>query len=302
MAHAFGPWSLFLHLLIINLCTHGIGAREMVEEHWKELTNPQEKIIQKFLIQEDQKNVLQLPMEDHHVHHPSHKNHMDPSLLVFFTLDELKEGQGMPIYFPKRDPSSSPHFSLREGAESIPFSLSQLPKLLQFFSFSPSSPQARAMEDTLRECETKPINGETKICATSLESMLDFTKTILGKETQSEALSTTHLTKSSTLLQNYTILKVSREVPAPKIVACHTMPYPYAVFYCHSHGSKSMVFKVLVQGENGDRVDAVVVCHLDTSQWGRGHVSFRVLRIEPGTSPVCHFFPADNLVWVPTLL
>ncbi|KAM3281325.1 hypothetical protein P3S67_028346 [Capsicum chacoense] len=43
----------------------------------------------------------------------------------------------------------------------------------------------------------------------------------------------------------------------------------------------------------------LLFCHLDTSEWNPSHVSFRVLGILPGTSPVCHFFLSGNLVWVP---
>ncbi|CAK7329716.1 unnamed protein product [Dovyalis caffra] len=238
--------------------------------------------------------------EHTHAHPSSHMDHMDHSLLVFFTLNDLKVGRTMPIYFPKKDPSKSPSLLSREDADSIPFSYEKLPYLLQLFSFSKGSPQAKAMEDTLKGCEIKPIKGETKFCATSLKSMLGFVQGIFGLESQLEVVSTTYLTKSSILFQNYTILEVPKEVPAPKMVACHTMPYPYAVFYCHSQETQNKVFVVSLIGENGDRVEALAVCHLDTSQWSRNHVSFKVLGIEPGSSNVCHFFPEDNLVYVPT--
>ncbi|KAJ6385879.1 hypothetical protein OIU77_028948 [Salix suchowensis] len=161
-----------------------------------------------------------------HDHPPSHMDHMDHSLLVFFTMNDLK-----------------------------------------LFSFSNGSPQARAMENTLRECETKPIKGEVKFCATSLESMLDFVRGVFGLESQFKAVSTTYLTQS--------------------------------VFYCHRQETENKVFVVSLIGDNGDTVEALAVCHLDTSQWGRNHVSFKVLGIEPGSSNVCHFFPEDNLVYVP---
>ncbi|KAK6916556.1 BURP domain [Dillenia turbinata] len=241
------------------------------------------------------------PDENHHTFPSSHMDHMDPSLMVFFTMKDLKMGKTMPIYFPNKDSSSSPHILPREEADSVPFSLRQLPYLLRYFSFSKGSPQAKAMEDTLRQCEIKPIKGETKFCATSLESMLDFTRTIFGLETEIEVHSTTHLTRPLTApLQNYTILGVPFELSAPKMVACHTMPYPYAVFYCHSQESENKVYKVWLGGENGERVEAIAVCHMDTSRWSPNHASFRVLGIEPGSSHVCHFFPSDNFVWIPT--
>ncbi|XVF67702.1 hypothetical protein PTKIN_Ptkin10aG0142900 [Pterospermum kingtungense] len=308
---------------------HGHGAREMADDHNK----PKDLINHDHDLTSNRYNVLRLPSMDQdrhgedddssvqrqeHVHqhdnhvrdeitdhahdHPSnsHMDHMNIAEMVFFTLNDLKVGKTMPIYFPKKDPSKSPHLLPREEAESIPFSLKQLPYLLQFFSFSQDSPQAKAIENTLKECETNPIKGETKFCATSLESMLDFARRIFGsKYSDLKIVATTHLTKSSTLFQNYTISETPQQIPAPVIVACHTLPYAYAVLYCHSQETENKVFKVSLGGENGDRVEALAVCHMDTSQWTRNHMSFRVLGIEPGTPGICHFFPADNFVLVP---
>ncbi|KMT00469.1 hypothetical protein BVRB_9g217700 [Beta vulgaris subsp. vulgaris] len=243
--------------------------------------------------------------QHHHESHDTTSPHMDHSVLVFFTLDDLKVGNTMPIYFRGTNPSSSsPHFLPKEEAELIPFSHSKLPSLLHHFGFSRNSPQATAMEDTLRQCELRPIQGETKSCATSLESMLDFVHKIFGLNSKFKVLNTQEFAKTGKFLQNYTIFDDPREVLAPKMVACHTMPYPYVVYYCHHQESESKVFEVSLKGENGSNdneniVEAVAVCHMDTSQWSSSHVSFQVLGIKPGSSPVCHFFPADNLVWVP---
>jgi len=284
-------------------CSYGCGARE--------LAGTENKVLEIAL--EEGHNTSN-NIQDHAMNHPNkpghsvipkldtHEHrHMDPSLMVFFTLKDLRVGKRMAIHFPKRDPSKSPKLWPKEEADSLPFSSKQLPYLLKLFSFSPHSPQATAIENTLRECESKPIKGEVKFCATSLESMLDFTQRILGVTSELQVLSTLHQTKSSVTFQNYTILETLMEIPAPKMVACHTMPYPYAVFYCHSQDNGNRVYRVSLGGENGDRVEAMVVCHLDTSQWAPTHVSFQVLGITPGTSPVCHFFPADHLIFLPKL-
>ncbi|PRQ23668.1 putative BURP domain-containing protein [Rosa chinensis] len=286
MGSSLAFWCPLLHLLLLVLvmCAQGIAGRKLTEE--------QLETTHKLMKPMDQK------IQAHHS--SSHMDHMDPSHMIFFTIKDLKVGKTMPVYFPKRDPSKSPRLLPRSQADSIPFSSKQLPHLLEFFSFSKDSHQAKAMEDTIGQCEIEPIKGETKFCPTSLESMLDFTRSMLGPNTRFTAVATAHLTNSTTLFQNYTILKEPKEIFAPKMVACHSMPYPYAVFYCHSQQSVNKVYKVELGGEDGDRVDAVAVCHLDTSDWSPDHASFSVLRIKPGTSPVCHFFPADNLVWVPT--
>ncbi|MED6162475.1 hypothetical protein PIB30_070789 [Stylosanthes scabra] len=222
---------------------------------------------------------------------------MEPELNVFFTPKDLYVGKTMPIYFAKRNSSTSPKFLPREEADKIPFSSKKLPSLLKFFSLPKHSPQAKAMKYTLKNCEFEPMEGETKFCATSLESLLDFARYLFGSDKQFNVLTTTHLTNSTVLLQNYTIREV-KEISVPNVLGCHPMPYPYAVFYCHSQKSDVNLYEVLVEGDNGGGVKSAAICHMDTSMWDSDHVSFRVLKVSPGTSPVCHFFPPDNLVWV----
>ncbi|CAN1324459.1 BURP domain protein USPL1 [Linum perenne] len=81
-------------------------------------------------------------------------------------------------------------------------------------------------------------------------------------------------------------------------MSCHTMPYPYLVYYCHSPAGGTKLFRVMLGGQ-ADReiVEAVALCHMDTSKWDRDNPSFRVLNIEPGKGPVCHFFPRYDIAW-----
>jgi hypothetical protein len=242
----------------------------------------------------------------HNLHHDGYNRHhtsngldlTDPSLSIFFSVKDLFIGKRMPVYFSLKDPTITPHILPRAKANSIPFSSQKLPFLLQFLAFSPDSKQAKAMQETLRQCELKSPKTETKFCATSLESMLDSTRGVLGLGAKIEVLTTiTPFLKPVALLQNYTFLEDPKEVLARKMVACHTMPYPYAVFYCHSQENGNKVYKVPLLGDNGDRVEAVAVCHMETSGWDHGHLAFRLAGSKPG-KPVCHFMPTDNLVWV----
>ncbi|CAK9142986.1 unnamed protein product [Ilex paraguariensis] len=263
----------FVLLLSLVLCAHRSGAREMTKKHWREST----------VIDDNHPNVLRLHSMDVHINHDnnvhdkqdndanreihtehvhaypsSNMDHMDPSLFVFFRMEDLKAGKKMVIYFPHLDLSKSPKFLPREKDDAIPFSSRELTNILQLFSFSQSSPQAEVMEDSLQHCEFKPIEGETKICATSLESMLDFVTSVLGLESQIEVLTITHLTsksKSNTLVQNYTVLAEPREISVTNLVACHRLSYPYAVFNYHRTETKIRVFKILLAGdEDGAKV------------------------------------------------
>ncbi|XP_050235270.2 BURP domain protein USPL1-like [Mercurialis annua] len=227
--------------------------------------------------------------------------HMDPSSNVFFTINDLKIGKTIPIYFPSKDPSNSPHLLSRKEANSIPLSFSKLSYLLQLFSFTKESKQAKGMEYTLKQCEAKSIQGETKTCATSLESMLDFVQTSFGLNTKFKVLTTNYLKTPVGKLQNYTILEEPREVKGTKFIGCHVMPFPFVVYYCHTREGGNRVFEMLLGDENGgdNRVEAAGMCHMDTSQWDKDHIAFHLLKIRPGSGPVCHFFQADSLVWVP---
>ena len=220
----------------------------------------------------------------------SHMHHLGAFKSGFLTMDDLFVGNIMPLYFPIQELSE---FLPREEADSIPFSMPQLPNVLQLFSIPIDSPNARAMEDTLQQCEATPITGETKLCATSLESMLDFVHSIMGSWANLNVLTTKHPTMSTALTQNYDVLRVSKELYAPKFVACHPLPYPYKIFFCH-FVENAKIFKVLLGGENGHKVEAVAVCHMDTSDWDRQ------LGVKPGSSAVCHFLPKYHLVWVPS--
>ncbi|KAF3435597.1 hypothetical protein FNV43_RR22688 [Rhamnella rubrinervis] len=295
MGFGLASYSLLLHLLLV-MC-----AQDSEEDNIIRLPGSNSEIH----TDHDHGHLGTTGTEHLHSHQPSHINmmmhHINPSEMRFFTMEDMFVGKTMPVYFRRKEPSNSRLFLPRHKADSIPFSLKELPQLLQYFSISPDSPQAKSMEGTLRQCDNKPITGEVKLCATSLESMLDFNRGVFGLDSAFSVVTTTYFSDSNVSFQNYTILKVPKEILASKMVACHSLPYSYAVFYCHSQKSENKVYKVSLSGDNGDRIEAVAVCHMDTSQWSRNHASFRVLGIEPGTSPVCHFFPADNLIWVDSI-
>ncbi|CAK7329721.1 unnamed protein product [Dovyalis caffra] len=305
-------WRIILWALLVLLFAKDSNARkithirgEVLDGDTNGLQHNREMPDLRQLSKDDHQLIKHGKDDDHqkhaHAHLSSHMDHMDPSDKIFFTMKDLKVGKTLPIYFSYRDPSTSPYLIAREEANSIPFTLAKLPYLLEFFSLSKESPQAKAMEYTLGQCELEPMEGETKFCATSLESMLDFAQTTFGLDTKVKALTTNHLRKPVPALKNYTILEDPKEILAPKMIGCHTMPYPYVVYYCHSQEGGNKLFEISLGSEHGDRVQATGVCHMDTSQWDPDNPSFRVLKIKPGTAPVCHFFPADNIVWVPLI-
>ncbi|PRQ23665.1 putative BURP domain-containing protein [Rosa chinensis] len=246
-------------------------------------------------------NKVQKPVPSAHEHHDHMHAHSSSRNEAheqgFFTLVDFHKGSTMPLNFPNQDHSP---FLPKKTADSLPFSTSQLPHLLQLFSIPRDSRDSKHMAYTLDQCEQKPIKGETKFCATSLESMNDFVHKIIGSGIKFNILSTTHPSTSTSITQKYTILEEPKQVIASKMVFCHPVPYPYAVFFCHHFESDTRFFQVSLGGENGDKVEAVAVCHMDTSDWDSKLSLFRNLGIKASaSSPVCHFFPENHLVWIP---
>ncbi|KAM1242824.1 hypothetical protein ACFX2G_035134 [Malus domestica] len=243
------------------------------------------------------------PSHEHvHVHmHPQSQPHMDhneASKQGFFTFDDLHCGMRMPLHFPNQEHS---RFLPKEVADSIPFSTPHIPQIRQLFSIPQGSQEAKNVAYALEQCEMKPITGETKFCATSLESMTNFVTKIIGSGVRSNILSTEHPTTSISIIQSYTILEEPKQVLASKMVFCHPLAYPYAVFFCHHFEKDTKFFKVKLGGENGDKVQAVAVCHMDTSDWDPAHDLFALLGIKASaSSPVCHFLPENHLVWIPS--
>ncbi|GLT55462.1 hypothetical protein SLA2020_285810 [Shorea laevis] len=148
------------------------------------------------------------------------------------------------------------------------------------------------MKNTIDECEQPEIQGEDRHCATSLESMIDFSTSKLGKNVN--AISTE--VENQTQKQEYTIEAGAKKMAGEKSVVCHKQNYAHAVFYCHE--TKTRAYMVPLEGADGTKAKAAAVCHTDTSAWNPKHAAFRVLRVKQGTFPICHFLPQDHIVWV----
>ncbi|XP_045818522.1 BURP domain-containing protein 9-like [Trifolium pratense] len=223
-------------------------------------------------------------------------DHTEAFKMAFFAIEDMYAGNVMTLSFPIREYAN---FLPKKVADSIPLSKSQVPSLLQLFKLTKNSPQGEDMQDIIDQCESPLQKGETKACPTSMESMVEFVHSVIGADAKYNILTTQYPTTSGAALQNYTILEVSKDIYAPKWVACHPRPYPYALYYCHYLDIGSRIFKVLLKGQYGDIMDALAICHLDTSDMPPNHIIFKYLGMKPGEGPLCHFFPVKHIVWVP---
>jgi len=183
-------------------------------------------------------------------------------------------------------------FLPREVANSIPFSSNKVENILNYFSIKQESPESENVKKTIGYCEIPAIQGEEKRCVTSLESMVDFITSILGNNV--EAVST-EMNKESDK-QQYIISKGVKKLGENKIVVCHILSYPYAVFYCHKIRA-TKVYYLPIESADGTKVKTFAICHTDTSQWSPKHLAFQVLKVQPGTVPVCHFLQQGHVIW-----
>lgn len=217
--------------------------------------------------------------------------HDDPNVALFFLENDMHTGTEMKLHFIKSTNAAT--FLSRQVAKSIPFSSKMLPEVFSKFEVKPGSEEAEIMRDTIKKCEEPGIKGEDKYCATSLESMIDFSTSKLGKNVK--AISTE--VEKETPMQKYSIAAGIKKMAGTEAVVCHKQNYAYAVFYCHAtHTTRA--YTVPLVGTDGTKAEAVAVCHTDTSAWNPKHLAFQVLKVKPGTVPVCHFLPEDHVVWV----
>ncbi|NP_001267970.1 rd22-c protein precursor [Vitis vinifera] len=217
--------------------------------------------------------------------------HADPSVALFFMEKDMRPGTKMNLHFIKNTKEAT---FLPQSEHPIIFSSEKLPEILKHFSVKPESVEAQIIKNTIKECEAPGTKGEEKYCATSLESMIDFSISKLGKRVQ--AISTEVV--KETQKQKYTIAAGVKKMAGDESVVCHKQNYPYAVFYCHKTQT-TRAYMVPLVGADGTRAKAVAVCHTDTSEWNPKHLAFQVLKVKPGTIPICHFLPEDHIIWVP---
>ena len=81
-------------------------------------------------------------------------------------------------------------------------------------------------------------------------------------------------------------------------MVCHQLNYPYFVALCHVL-QMTKIYRVPLVGADGIRIKALAVCHEDISTWAPNAPAIDVLKVKPGTFPLCHFLPNGHFIWVP---
>ncbi|XP_039028454.1 BURP domain protein RD22-like [Hibiscus syriacus] len=99
---------------------------------------------------------------------------------IFFLENQLPVGRTLKVneILKTRNKAS---FLPRQIAQSIPFSSRKFLETFKYFSLEPKSGEANLIKQTIQNCEIPAMKGEQRYCATSLESLIDWTVSKLGK-------------------------------------------------------------------------------------------------------------------------
>ncbi|WJX73449.1 hypothetical protein P8452_57230 [Trifolium repens] len=184
--------------------------------------------------------------------------------------------------------------------DDLPMEFSKRPFAQPYGVYTKIKNQLREIKDIEKEGYTfnevcvqkEAAKGEQKFCAKSLGTLIGFAISKLGKNIQ--ALSSSFIDKHV----QYTIESVQNL--GDKAVMCHRLNFRKVVYYCHEvHGTTA--FMVPLVDSDGTKTQALAVCHGDTS--GMNHEMLQqIMKVDPGTKPVCYFIGNKAILWVPNLV
>ncbi|XP_004511175.1 embryonic abundant protein VF30.1-like [Cicer arietinum] len=138
-------------------------------------------------------------------------------------------------------------------------------------------------------CWSSRAIGEDKHCAPSLESMMNFSISKLGKNIKV-------MSSSFAQNQNQYVVEEVKKI-GDRAVMCHRLNFEKVVFYCHQ-GNSTTTFMVSLMAFDGTKSKALTICHHDTRGMNPDML-YKVLKVVPGTIPICHFIGNKAIAWVP---
>ncbi|CAL4905324.1 unnamed protein product [Urochloa decumbens] len=216
---------------------------------------------------------------------------------IFFHKAQLRQGSAMEVSFPPTTETAILPHSVAADEKKAPFA--NLTEVLATFAIAPGSAEAEHVRDTLKWCHAPPqIAGELMSCATSLETTVESaTRMLLGTNTSGEVwAAASALPSGGGLPRGRYVVEAVAPLDGDHFVACHKVPFPYAVYQCHMTTRMTDRAYVVSLRSGALTADMVAFCHLDTSNWNQSHPAFEILHTKLGM-PVCHFVPYGNPVF-----
>ncbi|XP_075496279.1 LOW QUALITY PROTEIN: polygalacturonase 1 beta-like protein 3 [Primulina tabacum] len=212
----------------------------------------------------------------------------------FFRDEMLKSGTIMPMpdiqdKMPKRS------FLPRTILSKLPFSTSKLAEMKRLYHASDDSGVVNIMIESLKDCEREPSPGEVKRCVASIEDMIDFATSVLGRNVTVRSTENIQGSKGDIMIGE---VKEINGGKVTKSLSCHQSLYFYMIYYCHSVPKVRVYEADILDPKSRVKINhGVAVCHLDTSSWSQGHGAFIALGSKPGKIEVCHWIFQNDLTW-----
>ncbi|KAL3654063.1 proteinric peroxidase [Castilleja foliolosa] len=197
-----------------------------------------------------------------------------------------------------RDKMPKRSFLPRTIVSKLPFSTSKLNEMKKIFRAGDNeSSVSNMMIEALGDCERAASVGETKKCVASIEDMIDFATSILGRNVvvRSMAMNVNRTYSRKVVLGN---VKGINGGKVTKSVSCHQSLYPYMLYYCHSVPNVRVYEADMFDPETNEKLNhGTAICHLDTSAWSATHGAFIALGSSPGQTEVCHWIFEGDMTW-----
>ncbi|KAI4328252.1 hypothetical protein L6164_020622 [Bauhinia variegata] len=215
----------------------------------------------------------------------------------FFREKMLKQGTVMPM--PDiRDKMPERSFLPRSIVSKLPFSSSKLSELKQMFKVSDNSSMDNFMKESLSDCERTPSPGETKRCVGSIEDMIDFATSVLGRNVAVRTTQNANGSKKNVMVGSINRINGGKVTQS---VSCHQSMFPYLLYYCHSVPKVRVYEADLLDPNSKAKINhGVAICHLDTTAWSPTHGAFLALGSGPGRIEVCHWIFENDMTWTIT--
>jgi hypothetical protein len=212
----------------------------------------------------------------------------------FFRERMLKEGVVM--HMPDiRDKLPKRSFLPRSILTKFPFASSKLDEMKQVFKVSKNSSMEKMIVNSLNECEKVPSKGEVKRCVGSLEDMIDFATSILGRNVTVRSTKNVNGSNKNIMLSQVRGINHGKVIES---VSCHQSLFPYLLYYCHSVPKVRVYEADLLDPQSKFKINhGVAICHLDTTAWSSTHGAFVALGSGPGQIEVCHWIFENDMIW-----
>lgn len=232
--------------------------------------------------------------------HAHHVVKVKPGML--FVRNTIVPGsvlaEGMTFGAGRNNPTSRT-FAFKKDAKAIPFASQNITSILRTFQIPPCSKKAEQIAYTLETCEESAPAGELQTCATSAEAMQEFASAALGSSNPQKLVT---VVRGATEPARYVvapngITKIGGGKQQQGAVACHPMPYPYTVHYCHAPRDVQAYRVELTGADDGNSImaSAIAMCHTNTTTWD-DHF-FQLLNATRG-DVICHFMALNYVLWM----